>query len=685
MIEEALKTKALRDLYELGLESEDGAKYFTKISPDTKPVKTALNDMVKKTSKAIEQIGAEFDVDIDIEENIQDYFQNNPDELLFWSFGNKPKTAETRVDSFIASKDIPSKKIKKGDRVWVEIQKDNELLSDMIDSLDGFTLPDGIAGIALKTAIKVKQLQTLSITAMMQFAGPNIIRDQQQAFMLSGGKFVPIIDSVRGLGHYLKSFMVNDGLFDEMKAQGGPGGGRVRTFLEKEFGFADARSYNSKKPFYHPNEIARNLLDIYMNIMDSAEISTRLGYYAKLVKEGVTPREAAFKAREISTDFGKHGSYAPFVLLQKTVPFFGAYVQSVDRDLRALFDRNGKISFGNLLKSTEGKKQYDSLKTRMLAIGALYVSIHATLAMLGSDEDKYKQLTPDQKARFYHFFIGDEHYTLPKGHGFVSLLGSFAQGMTDLYKGEDSDHVYNDIMFAISYHFGMDAVPGVLNPIAEVALNKTFTGGPIVQKGSEGRSLEYQYTDRTPQLYVQIGKKLGVSPDKARHIVRGYIGYIEEIIAENTEELMWDYDSWGERPFKRSYAEMSTKQFKPREVPYRTKYTSGYYELKKEAAIAKANFIFAKGMVYKDKNLIYDVTSAEKDKKLLGLDELFKGMDEVLKNVNESVSAITYNKKLTGKEKENKIENLYKNKNNSLKNLYDKAKRVIDSINKESK
>lgn len=674
-LQQALKAKALRDMYSEGLKSQEGSKFFSKIEAGSKPIKLMLDQMLEKTGRMIEELG--IDINSELNDDMYDYFESHPEELIFWSFGQKPKTSETMIDSFIDEET--------GKRVWVELNKENKLLPDMLDALDGFSLPKGIAGKALSAAMKVKQFQTLTITSMMQFAGPNIVRDQQQAFFLSGGAYRPFIDPIKGFTEYLKSAVGKESLFDEMRGQGGPGGGRVRTFLENEWGFADKKDYKVDKPFYHPSQLAKDLLDVYVGIMDSAEMATRIGFYARMRSKGKSAREAAFMAREISTDFAKHGSYAPFVLLQRTVPFFGAYVQSVDRDLRGMFERNGKIRFSNLLKNPEGKEEYSSMKMRMFAIGQLYISIHIALALMGDDEEAYKALTPDQKARFFHYFTGGEHHTIPKPHGLVTLFGSLAEGLTDIVQGQEKESVKKDLLFAIAYHLGMDAMPGIINPVAELALNETFTGAPIVGRHAEARSPELQYSDRTPQIYVILGKKLGVSPDKARHVVKGYTGYLEEIIAENTEEYMWDTEAWGERPNKRTYKDMVSKQFSPKKTPFRTKYTVGYYELKKRALKVKADYSFAVSQLPKGKELFEEILTKNEKMELLSLNKMFTKIDESLKNTRDQVSLITYNKDLTGNEKTEKIERLFSEKNKLLKDVYFNASKVITKTEKTIK
>jgi hypothetical protein len=168
-------------------------------------------------------------------------------------------------------------------------------------------------------------------------------------------------------------------------------------------------------------------------------------------------------------------------------------------------------------------------------------------------------------------------------------------------------------------------------------------------------------------------------------MVKGYVGYIEEVIAENTEEYLWDYEAWGDRPNKRTYKDMVTKQFSPKKIPFRTKYTSGYYDLKRRAAEANANFSFGKTSAYKGEKVIGEVISDELQKTFVGLDKLFKEVDSSLKEMKTGVSAITYNKNLSGEEKTKKIDDMYAQKNAILKTVYFAITKELNKIEQDIK
>lgn len=676
----AFKARALRRLYSDALRSQDGSLFLSKIGPDSKKVQIALDQMSDKTASAMAELGVSIAENGSIagdgetvvdKSQIQEYFENNPEELMFWTFGHKPDTRETQVDSFIDYQ---------GKRQWIEIQKDNELLIDMLDSMDHVALPEGILGTATKVALQVKNFQTLTITSMAQFVGPNIVRDAQQAFMLSGGKFRPGLDTLRGFGAQLQALIDDKSAFHEMKAQGGPASGRVQTFFNDNWGLSSRASYTPRKPFYAPSQMLSSVLEVYMAIADSPEIATRLGYYLRMKPE-VGAREAAWEAREISTDYRKHGSYGAWVLLQRTSPFLNAYTQSVDRDIRALAENKGEMKLSNLVKTESGRATLDDLKTRIWLAGALMMSTTALLALLNDDEERYEALTPDQKTRFYNVFVNGRHYTIPKPHGFISLMSQGAESAMDVMRGQAGSDAWETMAFALAYHFGADATPGIINPVAEVALNRTFTGAPIVSPYAKNREPQYQYDERTPLVYVNLGRKLNVSPAQAEHLMSGYTGYLSDYITEVSERLLWDEEAWGERPFQTNYAEMFATQFNPPEVAYRTKWTTGYYDLRQRAAAAQGslNFLLSSESM-RDSGPAEQFAADEANTALVGLNSAFNEIDSGFSDQQTIIAGITYNPELTAEEKESRIEDYYRQKNEVLSKFYRQAEEAIREI-----
>ncbi|MCF6327594.1 MAG: hypothetical protein L3J21_09930 [Devosiaceae bacterium] len=668
-IKGALQAKALRQMFEAGLKSQNGSQFFSKIDSDSELVKAQVDQMAGKVAEAMGALGVtitngglvnsgNIDGTIVDQEQIIKYFEKNPEELMFWTFGNMPKTAETKVTSFISSKT--------GKRVWVEIQREAEMVVDMLDNLNGWALPDGLAGKALGFAYTIKNMQTVLITSMPQFSIPNLVRDIQTATMVSGGKFKPVYHNMLGFASMLGHGLGKNTAYTEMLRNGGGWAGRVRSAMDETRGQSNHRMPGRWKK---PELFLTNILELYIKLVDSPEMSTRAGYYIQQRREGTTAREAAWGAREISTDFRKHGSYAAFVMLQRTIPFHGAFVQSVDRDIRAFAEKDGETKFSNLLKTESGRLHINDLKVRMAAVAAGFAAITLLLASMNEDEDFYQDLTEDQRVRFFHIKIDGVQYQIPKPHGFFSMMLQGVETFMDYLTQKEGADAAKVMAFSLAYNLNDQFIPGVINPHVEIALNKTFSGAPIVPKGLDRVSSYLQYSQNTPQLYVAIGESLNISPAKARHIARGYFGYFENFISDTAELALWNESAWGERPFKSGAKQYFGKQFIPREVPFRTRWTEKYYDLKARAVTARADISVLKKRLPLNSKLLLKIE--DKTTQLLSsMSNSFGKVDKYIADSRESSMAIKYDKELLAVDKENKINALRKEKNEIMKSFY---------------
>ena len=667
-IKGALFARAMRQLYSAALKSEQGGKWIAPLGKDARLVKATVEQQARKIAEAMATLGMTISDDgriisgnpaaaqiTDISD-IEQVLLNDPELMQFWTFGHKPSTSETGVDSFIDPKT--------GERRWIEIQKDNELLLDMLNNMSGARIPEGWLGVAFQLAAAVKQFQTMTITAAWQFAGPNIVRDMQQAAILSGGKFRPILDNLYGIAAMLHDLGKRNGWYHEMKAQGGGWAGRVRSVMTDTWEMQRGAMAPRTKSKYHPVRLAQELLDVLMSIADAAEMSTRVGFYIRMRKSGASAREAAWLSREISTDFRKHGSYTPWVLLQRAVPFLGAFIQSADRDLREIAEIDGKMSFRNIVKFNKGK-------ARVYVAGGLMISMAMLIALINGDDDRYKDLTPDQKTRFFHFFVGDQHFTIPKPHGFFSLMAGAGEAIVDRMKGQSGDDAGKFMAFALSYQLGADLMPGFVNPLYELAINKSFTGAPIIGERLQGLSPEFQFTDRTPGLYVTLGQKLGMSPDAVHHLVKGYTGYVSDFLDEISERALWNQEQWGSRPFEKGLGDIVGKQFVQKRVPYRTKWTERYYDLRRRAAEKEAVLsMLQKAPAIRDRTMLDRFAGDEASIKLAAANKAFREIDTAFSDQEMVIAAIKYDRYLSADEKERRIDAYYEQKNSLLKDAY---------------
>mgnify|MGYP003144766924 CR=1 FL=1 len=126
---------------------------------------------------------------------------------------------------------------------------------------------------------------------------------------------------------------------------------------------------------------------------------------------------------------------------------------------------------------------------------------------------------------------------------------------------------------------------------------------------------------------------------------------------------------------------MLSKQFKPREVAYRTKWTTGYYELRQRAATAQANLSFlSNSEALRDQEPLEAFTANRVNATLLGINRAFNNIDQAFANQDEVLASIKYDPRLTAEEKEAQIEAYYQEKNDTLGEFYRQVSEQLEQV-----
>lgn len=662
-IHDAMLARAKNAMYKQIATSEDGAMFAAKIGPDSRMVKAEITQMADKVANAMASLGLTVakdgmvvagDINADQVTSIDDIRQaleKNPELLSFWTHGHKPVTLETYVDSAIID----------GKRTWFEVK--DPLLVDMLTGMGGFRVENPM----LEAAMIVKNIQTRTVTSAFQFLGPNAVRDTLSAAVLSKNDFIPIWDTLIGMGHH----MFRTRLYKDFMLQGGGYGTRIeaRTEERRSRRMLDVPSKDWSMRF-------AKALAGWDRFASAFEYGSRIGDYAKGIKR-VGKVQAVWEDRELTTDFSKKGNDPVTQAIVRTVPFMNAGIQGLDKTAREIFEIKGEMKGTNLVK-------FNTKKAEFILKGSAITAFTFLLWTINKDDERYKDLTDDQKARYWWIFPKEgKPYKIPKpydiGHIFATIPEATMQYWYDK-KGKDAANL---ISWAFVNTLSIGDYPGIIQPLYEVAKNEKFTGAPVVPDSMKGLPPEYQYYDRTPEIYRRLGKAMGISPLKAQHITRGYFRYLESYMSDATEAYFWQKDKWGERPFPTGPDDYLTWQFIGREVPSRTKYTIGYYELKRKAEAAKQAFSVLKNVPQRNLEAMGVFIDDETNTKLLAFDSAFSQIDNALRDSQDVLAAIKYDPKLSRKEKENRINAYYKMKNELLKNTYNTLEQGINEVNKQ--
>lgn len=667
----ALLARAKVTLFTDIMKSQEGSLFAARIPADSRMVKAEQSQQAMKIAEAMARMGlgissdgmiltegnyqnAEGDpVMFDVKE-IAATLEQNPELMSFWQHGVKPQTLETYVDSINVG----------GKQIWFEVR--SPLLVQALTGMRGFR-----SGVLLNALFKVKNLQTRTVTSMLQFLGPNAIRDTVSSFVISKNKFIPVFDTLRGMGEMI----FNSDLYKEFMLNGGGYGTRIEARTE------ETRSRRQLDlPPQNGWDRAAQILAGYDRFASTFEYGSRLGDYRKGRKAGKNALEAAWEAREVATDFAKMPRSELWAKYLRMVPFMNAGIQGLDKTFREIFEMKGEMKGSNLMRFNDGK-------VRFMLAGGLLTTMTGILWLLNNDDDRYRQLTPDQKARFWWIFPpdGSAPIKIPRPYDVGHIFATIPEISLDYIKEKDGADAAENLAWTLVNTLGIGDYPGIVQPMIEVATNKTFTGAPVVPNHMLSMPAEYQYNDRTPILYRELGKSLGVSPMVAEHYAKGYLRYVESYISDAVENLLWDKDSWGDRPFSDSNPiDYLTYQFKGQKVPYRTKWTEGYFNLKTKAAGITQSFNMLQEQAIREGSAPVEAFAMDKmNQALIALNSTFGQIDREFQSQDQIMAAIRYNPTLSREQKEEQIEAWYAAKNETLGKFYQQAEKIIRDIEKE--
>jgi hypothetical protein len=658
-IRASLVAKATNTLFTDINGMEDGGEFADRLPPDSKLIKPEIDQMVEVITNAMAAVGlgvADGGRIISLDErnpdlltdkdDIRAAIQANPMLTAFWTFGHKPRVTNGYIQQATIN----------GEKRWFQVH--DALLIDMLTGMGGVK-----GGVMMNILWFVKNLQTRTVTAALQFLGPNAVRDTSSGYAVSRNAFKPVLTTLVGMGHAL--FKTKK--YWEFMAQGGGYGTRIEARTE---------SSRARKRLDLPSKNAWDLfakgLAGWDRFTSTFEYGSRIGDYSLGINKGKSKAEAAWEAREITTDFARHGNNELWVKFMRTVPFLNAGMQGLDKTGRILATKEGVLGVSKILT-------LDRQKAVFLAKVSIFPVISTLLFLLHGDDEWFKDLTVDERARFWWYkFPGmDRPGKIPKPYD-ISIFANLAEAALLYSEQENGKEATKLIGWSLVSTLGIGDYPGILQPVIEVQLNEKFTGARVVpQYMLEKVEPKYQRRTRTPIMYRQLGEALDVPPLVAEHYSKGFLRYVEHYLVDAVETVYWDKEKHGGRPFARQPVDYITHQFMGREVPYRTKYTEQYYDIKKRAAQAQGTLRLLISEIPRDRAPAVKYASDKMNQQLGVLNKTFAIIDRALSSKRKEVNLHWFNPNLSVPDKENKINAIYSQINAKHKASFLKAQSLL--------
>lgn len=398
--------------------------------------------------------------------------------------------------------------------------------------LDG-SMQDQFGAIVNAVAKPASYLRA-GITTEPTFFFANLIRDQLAAWTLTDVGYVPFVDFARGI----KSELTQDEAYQMYRRMSG----LSSVVME---GLSKGHVDKAVKSLETKNILLRNMkgatkfnLRALGEITALSESGTRIGLFKKAYrdakKRGMTDQDAMTEAAYITRDyidFSRSGSSRSVQAIRKAVTFLNVGIQSLDKAGRTI-TADGEFKRvmtdylkGNEVAMTEGEKRKMRIAYKMLGKMTMMGLAGLALSMNYEDDPEFQEISKS--------YVRNTHWVvkLTDGH-WVSIpkpfeLGVFSNIFESAYESTKNENPEwaDEMKRSIWDSVGFPLLPPALKVPMELYFNEdTNSGRPVVPRNLEGLDMNRQFNDYTSSLSKTLGPKIGVSPMKLDHMIKGWTG-----------------------------------------------------------------------------------------------------------------------------------------------------------------
>lgn len=386
-----------------------------------------------------------------------------------------------------------------------------------------------------------KRLLTTMVTLDPGFMAANWMRDTLSSWVVVDEKFKPFADAPKSAAE----IWTESGLATDLAIAGGMTGG----FYDPTQDFADVVS-----EFTDPGVTVLNspkkLLDAYRKVGMVSEQVNRMAIAKAVLRRGGSMAEAAYQAQDV-LNFSQSGDAVAAQLLIRTVPFLNARIQGLYR----------------LWKGARGLDGRDPMKAKLAFVlkGIFLAGISMLLSIRNLNDERYEKLPDFQKDTYWHFFVGDSHYAIPKPFEVGVLFATLPERAMRFAMGNDSGRTTaHSIGRALGDTFAFNPVPQLFKPIVEQWANRSFfTDRPIVGMELEGLEPVAQYNPWTSETARALTSGLDQvvpdgmgrflpetlrSPTRLEHAMRAYLGTVGGYILQLSDAAMRGVGAFPDAP-----------------------------------------------------------------------------------------------------------------------------------------
>jgi hypothetical protein len=534
----------------------------------------------------------------------------------------------------------------------VHYKVDGEDYFAVIDS-DTFGIPAelivrGMEGIKTTIPSIVKMLGIPAdilrtfITRSPAYVVRQLVREPVNAFIVSGVDGVPIANALRELAKMQTG--INPAERELMR-------GLVVSSNIYTGGEADMQK------FLNSVSSGRGGWDKFLGKLDTlalqADAATRTTIYNDSLNKGFSKAKAQFRTME-SANFGRRGLSPSMQVMSTLVPFFNAQIQGLDVLYRSF---KGDMPFSEQLE----------IQRKIVARGSLLFAGSLAYAFMMQDDDDYKKAKPEE--RYSNFFVNipfvKDPLKLPVPFEVGLLFMGLPQAMVDVAMGNATGKEAAKAIGKLILNSAPGVVPAAPKPIIEAFYGETAFG-PIESAREKLLEAGARFRPGTTELAKTLGSvtgEVGISPLLIEHFVRGYTGGLGVALMSTLNPLLRSEAEGEKMPVGASRQPFIGGLFQPSEGRFLIERA---YERMDDVIQAQQTYKDLVNRGQKDRAVAY----AKENASLIVGAPMAGAFRQRMGELFDMERKIVANPRLSGEEKEAKVQQLKDLQNKTALNFY---------------
>ncbi|GAB4591925.1 hypothetical protein ETAR_15280 [Edwardsiella tarda] len=518
----------------------------------------------------------------------------------------------------------------------------------------------------MRAARQAKRILTIGTTSMPDFIIRNFMRDSLHSWSINPDGVRAVTSAWAGLK---KAYRQDDTLIEMMFAGATFGGGyanaydpastaqSLRAILRRK-GYSDSQARQFESTILRDGQdVLRRLGGVwsrYRHLSEAAENANRVATYQAALKAGKGRALAAYEARDLM-DFSMQGAAKSMIVLTDMLPFFNARMQGL----------------GKLARAVKANPQ------AVLKRGGLIAAASVALLAANWDDDRYEALPDWDKDIYWHFFIGDQHFRLPKPFEIGLMFATLPERMIRAIGGKESGKKFAKL---VAHNFmeqlAFNPIPQIALPLAENLVNYDFFSGNPIEGMADANLLSgARYDQRTSLLARQIGEQLGWSPKKIDHLITGYTGTLGAYVLGAMDIVLRGMGEYGERPALRVDELPVIKSFlRGSAAPKSTQYSDDFYRM-----MQQANQVYGTVQRWKRERRLQDSRALQREQRhILASRPRLNRTQQQVRQLNSQIQMIQLHTRLSAEEKRQRIDKLLARRNHIVQQAVKRMNRWFE-------